>query len=179
MGKFPASFALNFGPISTLPTTSNSEQFPYNVSFLCKNYVLGSESQLNKAGFHCHAFTATLRIQVDEEYDVILAFSLTKWIHLNWGDDGIKRFFKRVYRNLRPGGRFILETQRYETYRKHLKLHPTMAQNYEKMRFFPDAFHGYLLSEEVGFKHVEDISSPLSISLGRRWCNIHVTSAKL
>ena len=103
---------------------------------------------------------------MDEEFDVILAFSLTKWVHLNFGDDGLKRLFKRVYRNLRPGGRFILETQRYDSYRKHRRVHVEMEANYARMRFFPESFHDYLLSEEVGFKHVEDISSPLSISLG-------------
>ncbi|KAH7696468.1 Protein Y17G7B.18 a, partial [Aphelenchoides avenae] len=150
IGKFPASFALNFGPVSTTPTTTSAE-FPYNVSFEARNYVFNHDGTLDK---------------VEEEYDVCLAFSLTKWVHLNFGDDGLKRFFKRVYRNLRPGGRFILETQRYDSYRKHRRVHPEMEANYARMRFFPESFHDYLLSEEVGFKHVEDISSPLSISLG-------------
>ena len=57
-----------------------------------------------------------------EEYDVILALSLTKWIHLNWGDVGIKRFFQKVYRHLRPGGRFILEPQPFSSYSKRKKL---------------------------------------------------------
>ena len=59
---------------------------------------------------------------VKPEYDVILALSLTKWLHLNWGDTGIKRFFKKVYRHLRPGGKFILEPQAFKSYgrRKHL-----------------------------------------------------------
>lgn len=51
-----------------------------------------------------------------------MALSITKWIHLNWGDAGIKRFFRRVYRHLRPGGLFILEPQSFETYKKRAKL---------------------------------------------------------
>jgi len=40
---------------------------------------------------------------IREEYDVILALSISKWIHLNWGDEGIKRFFKRTFKNLNRG----------------------------------------------------------------------------
>ena len=56
------------------------------------------------------------------EFDVIFALSLTKWIHLNWGDDGIKRFFKKVYHHLRPGGKFILEPQPFTSYSKKKRL---------------------------------------------------------
>jgi 7SK snRNA methylphosphate capping enzyme len=56
------------------------------------------------------------------EYNVILALSITKWIHLNWGDAGLKRFFKRVYLHLKPGGRFIVEPQAFETYAKRARL---------------------------------------------------------
>lgn len=46
------------------------------------------------------------------------SFSLTKWIHLNDGDDGLLELFRRVNTVLRPGGIFILEPQEWETYAK-------------------------------------------------------------
>lgn len=45
-------------------------------------------------------------------------FSVSKWVHLNDGDDGIKSFFHRVYEVLRQGGRFVLEPQPWDSYAK-------------------------------------------------------------
>jgi 7SK snRNA methylphosphate capping enzyme len=52
------------------------------------------------------------------------SFSVSKWIHLNGGDAGLKHFFERVYRALVPGGTFVLEAQPRESYIKARKLHP-------------------------------------------------------
>jgi 7SK snRNA methylphosphate capping enzyme len=44
---------------------------------------------------------------------------VVKWIHLNWGDEGLLRFFTKVYRTLKPGGLFILEPQPWKSYRNN------------------------------------------------------------
>ena len=57
-------------------------KFPQNINFRAENYVPP-----------CDTFFDTY--QPDVSYDVILCLSVTKWVHLNWGDEGIKRMFKR------------------------------------------------------------------------------------
>lgn len=54
---------------------------------------------------------------ITAEYDTIIAFSVTKWVHLNFGDQGLKRFFKRIFQTILPGGRLILEPQPWSSYR--------------------------------------------------------------
>lgn len=71
------------------------------------NYVLESDELLET---------------VRPEFDIILCLSITKWIHLNWGDSGLKRFFRRIYHNLKPGGRLVLEPQGWPSYNKRRKL---------------------------------------------------------
>ena len=80
--------------------------FPYNVWFNCGNYVLETDEMLE---------------MIEPEYDTILALSITKWVHLNWGDAGLRRFFRRIFLHLKPNGRFILEPQDFSTYRKRAK----------------------------------------------------------
>lgn len=54
----------------------------------------------------------------EPKYDVILCLSVTKWIQLNWGDEGLIRTFKKIFIQLRPGGVFMLEAQPLESYSK-------------------------------------------------------------
>lgn len=47
----------------------------------------------------------------DRGYDVVSLFSLVKWIHINGGDETLRRVFRKAHALLRPGGRLILEPQ--------------------------------------------------------------------
>ncbi len=101
--QFPVSMPLMFGSI---PNVTDS-RFPGNVSFVQGNYVPENDEFLQ---------------MVQPEYDTILCLSVTKWIHLNWKDAGLKRFFHRIFAHLRPGGRLILEAQGWASYSKRKKL---------------------------------------------------------
>lgn len=93
------------------PTTNESNEpeylFPNNVWFRTFDYAVTDESQM---------------VQDKQQYDLILCLSLTKWIHLNFGDSGLKMTFRRMFNQLRPGGKLILEAQNWASYKKRKKL---------------------------------------------------------
>ncbi|XP_016360914.1 7SK snRNA methylphosphate capping enzyme-like [Sinocyclocheilus anshuiensis] len=154
--SFPVSLRISRGPIAgpPLPEIHTDSlppgDFPANVTFVKGNYVLESDMLLQ-----------TQR----EEYDVILCLSVTKWVHLNWGDAGLKRLFHRVYKHLRPGGLFILEPQPWNSYGKRKKLTETVFKNYYSIRLKPDQFSSYLTTE-VGFSSYELIGTSPNYSRG-------------
>jgi 7SK snRNA methylphosphate capping enzyme len=94
------------------------------------------------------------------EYDTIIAFSVTKWIHLNFGDQGLKRFFKRIYRTLLPGGRLLLEPQPWSSYRLKRRMTKDITETYNHIEFKPPEFVSYLLSAEVGFETCTTVAIP-------------------
>uniref|UniRef100_A0A8C5LP69 RNA methyltransferase n=1 Tax=Leptobrachium leishanense TaxID=445787 RepID=A0A8C5LP69_9ANUR len=147
---FPSSFVTTRGPIAApgfLPKgdEEKKKEFPHNVVFLQGNYVVDRD-ELVKAQ--------------KPEYDVILCLSVTKWVHLNWGDDGLRRMFKRMYRHLNPGGILVLEPQPWSSYGKRKRLTDTIFRNYSKISLKPQDFPSFLLSPEVGFSSYESIATP-------------------
>ncbi|KAM6970020.1 7SK snRNA methylphosphate capping enzyme-like, partial [Aplochiton taeniatus] len=145
---FPVSLRITRGPIAAPPFPGSPSltpgEFPSNVSFVKANYVLENDALLS-----------TQR----PEYDVIMCLSVTKWVHLNWGDSGLKRFFQRVYRHLQPGGLFILEPQPWESYGRRKQLSEDTYRNYHNIRLKPEQFSTYLTAE-VGFASYELVGTP-------------------
>uniref|UniRef100_A0A8C0QSA5 RNA methyltransferase n=1 Tax=Chelonoidis abingdonii TaxID=106734 RepID=A0A8C0QSA5_CHEAB len=153
-GCFPASLAASRGPIAAprVPQDgAGAADFPDNVIFVRGNYVLERDELLETQG---------------AEYDVVLCLSLTKWVHLNWGDDGLKRLFKRIFRHLRPGGLLLLEPQPWSSYGKRKNLTETIYRNYYRIQLKPEQFPSYLTSPEVGFSSCELVARPYNSSRG-------------
>lgn len=90
------------------------------------------------------------------QFDVILCLSISKWLHLNWGDAGLKQAFRRMFIQLRPGGKLVLEAQSWDSYKKRRYLSETHFRNYQAIKFYPQKFAEYLMSE-VGFSKVGDV----------------------
>ncbi|KAI0824713.1 Bicoid-interacting protein 3-domain-containing protein [Trametes gibbosa] len=132
---FPASCEHMFGPLP-IPAAASQDQagelFPHNVTFRAADWV-------------------NVAIPDDSEgYDVVLAFSISKWIHLNCGDEGIVKFFERVHGVLKPGGTFILEPQEWETYAKAKRIDPKLKENAKNVKLRPDDFERILKSMGFG-----------------------------
>ncbi|KAL4631413.1 7SK snRNA methylphosphate capping enzyme [Arapaima gigas] len=148
---FPVSLRIGRGPLAAPPLCAGSPgNFPANISFVQENYILESEAQL---------------LAEQPQYDVILCLRLTKWVQLNWGDSGLQRLFKRAFRNLRPGGLFILEPQPWSSYGRRKKLTDTTYKNYRNIRLRPDQFSSYLTSK-VGFCSYELLGASKTTSRG-------------
>lgn len=78
--------------VTTSPTDNNNGQFPFNVAFKCEDIMDPSHNFIEDPG-----------------YGVILCMSVSKWIHLNHGDDGIMKFFHKLFSMTIPGGKVIME----------------------------------------------------------------------
>ena len=164
---FPISLPLFHGPLAS--SVDKNTNFPKNVCFITGNYVSESEDSSN-----VHK----------QQFDAILCLSLTKWIHLNWGDSGVKTLFKRIFSQLRPNGKLILEAQPFSSYKKKKKMNvsfyffhifqliiyflskETTLKNFNSIEFRPEQFNEYLLSREVGFSQSELIGTPANPSKG-------------
>lgn len=124
---------------------SAEKTFPFNVKYDHCNYILDHDCLLEME---------------TSRFDTILCLSVTKWIHLNFGDSGLKQAFRRMYKQLKPNGCLILEAQNWQSYKRRKKLTPEINKNYQHIQLFPNKFDEYLLSEEVGFKRFSEITLP-------------------
>lgn len=121
-----------------------------NLKFRHCNYVLNSDDLLEFE---------------EVKYDTILCLSVTKWMHLNFGDAGLKRAFKRMYKQLKENGVLILEAQNWKSYKRRKSLTPDINAHFKDIQLKPDQFHDYLLSEEIGFASSFVINLPQEHSI--------------
>ncbi|KAL3369060.1 hypothetical protein AABB24_009720 [Solanum stoloniferum] len=94
-------------------------------------------------------------------YDTIICLSVSKWVQLNWGDEGLITLFSKVWRLLSPGGIFILEPQPWSSYYSNRLVSETTRINYQEIKIHPEDFQDILL-DKIGFRMVEDITSSAS-----------------
>ncbi|GBG67558.1 hypothetical protein CBR_g687 [Chara braunii] len=96
----------------------------------------------------------------ENSYDTVLCLSMTKWVHLNWGDEGIVRLFAKALRILRLRGLLVLEVQPWLTYKSKANVSEIAKENYRNIRILPEMFRDLLVGN-IGFRRVEVLDVPL------------------
>lgn len=80
-------------------------------------------------------------------YDVILALSVIKWIHLEHLDEGLETFFRKCAICLRSGGYLVIELQTWDSYEKAVRPNhsPHFSDNLKQLVYRPElSFDGLL-----------------------------------
>ncbi len=159
ISSMPKSFLINLGYPSNSSSLNRNEKlitfknednlnFPKNISFSQENYIA--------------------EIKDEEKYDTILCLSTSKWIHLNYGDIGIKILFHNVYKQLKTGGMFIFEPQGWKSYKKRKNLTNKISKNFSEINLKPDQFQKYLENiYEFECIHISNPPSNSKISYDR------------
>ncbi|XP_037533082.1 7SK snRNA methylphosphate capping enzyme [Nematolebias whitei] len=134
---FPLSFRVSRGPLSAPPLfwsfSSTTSRFPNNVTFIQGDYVSEGEVWPGQG-----------------RYDVIICLGVTKWVHLQSGDGGVTRLFKRAYQSLSPSGLFILEPQPWSSYCRSKRASDTTFHHFRTLKVRPEQFTSFL-TDRVGF----------------------------
>lgn len=82
------------------------------------------------------------------------SFSVSKWVHLNWGDDGLLYMLLKMYSLLKEHGRIIIEYQSWSSYRKKRAYCSEIAAVYPTLRLRPEAIPTIL--ERLGMQLISN-----------------------
>ena len=122
-------FLSSINDVGRFASARASKEFLYGrVSFRTENFVADCDPE-----------------KLSERYDTIVCLSTIKWVHLNWGDVGVKALFHKAFHLLTQGGLFILEPQEWRSYKKRKGLSETIAENFKRIALRPLNFKDYLV----------------------------------
>eukprot|EP00347_Sterkiella_histriomuscorum_P010144 403377432 len=114
-----------------------------------KNYLYG------KVCFRTENYIENTVISQKEKFDVVMCLSTVKYIHLTFGDIGIKTLFLKAYDQLNQNGLFILENQLWKSYKKNKNESDRSKKNFNEIEIRPHFFRQYL--EKIGFEMIESL----------------------
>lgn len=149
---FPVSAVIEHGTLRSLSTGLSTKMKALGrVDFVCEDWVLSEN-------------TATLG-----PFDVILAFSVLKWVHLEHLDEGLRLCFQKFASCLRPEGHLFLDIQPKQSYEKAVSANkaPHYASNLTQLTIWPDSYDTVLA--ESGLMHVVSSTElPRRVSIYRK-----------
>ncbi|KAJ3110294.1 hypothetical protein HDU96_006737 [Phlyctochytrium bullatum] len=159
---FPASCPLSLGYMPVL--RDGKPGFPRNVFFRCGNFVTEPLPVFNgdRPTVSQPSVEVLDPLLYPQKYDVILALSVTKWVHVIWGDEGLRTFFAKCYAALNSGGKLILEPQPmdkgYRRDRKEAIRYNMCKDDGKELKIDPNGFKSYLI-DEIGFKSCRSLGN--------------------
>ena len=80
----------------------------------------------------------------------MISFSVTKWMHLNWGEDGLIYLLLKCYSLLKRYGILIIESDHHSSYHKTRNYTATIQQNSEKLQIQPQQIP--LILQHIGMQ---------------------------
>lgn len=83
-------------------------------------------------------------------FDTVFSFSMSKWVHLNEGDVGLKRLFRIFWELLVHGGTLIFEYQQWQSYKNSRNASAAARSNFDRIQLRPEQFPALL--RETGFE---------------------------
>ena len=141
----------------TIPSSGgDTTKYPYNVSFQVCNILqlslaeISTTSQINDQKQGETPSQQKKPVLAAQRFDTVLLLSLTKWVHMNFGDDGIRTLFANAKTLLRVGGRLVLEAQKFKAYAKILPQSARFQKVYPTIQLRPEMFEDYLI-KQLGF----------------------------
>jgi hypothetical protein len=112
------------------------QAFPGNVCFVRKDiFDLPSSSLRWNSG----------------RYDTITCFSVTKWVHLNGGDEMLLALFHKLFALVKSGGLVIVEYQPWKSYENNKAINEDIRRVFKSILIRPSQFEDVLL-RDVGFQ---------------------------
>lgn len=100
--------------------------------------------------FHSADWVASADRDISGLYDVVLAFSVIKWIHLEHLDEGVRTFFRKCATCLCSGGYLVIELQTWDSYEKAVRPNhsPHFTENLRQLGYRPETSFESLLAEQ-------------------------------
>ena len=123
-------------------------QYPRNLKFRC-----------------CDIVSTTEDVGSRGTYQTVLCCSVSKWIHLNHGDEGLLQFFQNVFDLLAPGGIAILEYQPWKSYERNKNTSEITKRVFKTLSIKPEHFET-ILTESIGFSIIHRLGTPLQEAKG-------------
>ncbi|BGP13142.1 hypothetical protein JCM10213_000280 [Rhodosporidiobolus nylandii] len=82
-------------------------------------------------------FAAFDKERGQHQFDVVSLFSVTKWLHLHNGDEGMRRLFCSLHAFMPPGGAVVVEPQEWENYKKAAKKNKDLRETFKAIEMRP------------------------------------------